>query len=91
MSTTVPTRAAERQDELTALERELATLDRSLILIVRRRTELVAAIEALRRAHGLPGTELTKENELLQLYRHGLGREGVQLALQLLEIGRAPS
>ncbi|MFI9367022.1 chorismate mutase [Kitasatospora sp. NPDC053057] len=81
MSLTVPSRVDERQDEL-------SELDRSLIRMIRRRAELVGEIEALRRAAGLPRTELTRENRMLKEYQSGLGRPGVRLALLLLELAR---
>ncbi|MFG2845047.1 chorismate mutase, partial [Kitasatospora sp. NPDC048296] len=59
---TAPSRVDERQDEL-------AELDRSLIRMIRRRAELVGAIEAERRAAGLPRTELTRENRMLQEWK----------------------
>ncbi|MFJ9846551.1 chorismate mutase [Kitasatospora sp. NPDC101155] len=84
MSLTAPRRVDERQDEL-------AELDRSLIRMIRRRAELVGAIEAERRAAGLPRTELTREIRMLQEYQSGLGRPGVRLALLLLELARQRS
>ncbi|MFE6699267.1 hypothetical protein [Streptomyces sp. NPDC057718] len=68
--------------------RRLAELDDAVIDAIHARIEAQGDLIALRRAAGLPETELARENEVLRRYNEALGSAGTTLALLLLERGR---
>ncbi|MGW1617096.1 chorismate mutase [Streptomyces sp. NPDC002285] len=70
------------------LPSRIVDLDRSIMELVRQRTELCAQLTAQRRAAGGPSIELARENEVLQRYGEALGRRGISLAMLLTELGR---
>lgn len=89
-----PTDAAELPatvpDAVTgALRAEIDRLDDEILSLIRQRSELSQKIGAARLAAG--GTKIVYSREMVVLQHYGqLGREGREIALQLLRLGRGP-
>jgi chorismate mutase len=89
------TRSTPSEDELPGpeqiaeLRQEIDWLDSEILRLVKRRTEISKTIGAVRLANGGPRLVLNRENDVLARYRD-LGKEGQQLAMALLSLGRGP-
>ena len=76
-------------ERIAELRREIDWLDSEILRLVQRRTEVSKTIGAVRLANGGPRLVLNRENDVLARYRE-LGKEGQQLAMALLSLGRGP-
>jgi chorismate mutase len=76
-------------ERIAELRREIDWLDSEILRLVKRRTEVSKTIGAVRLANGGPRLVLNRENDVLARYRE-LGKEGQQLAMALLSLGRGP-
>jgi chorismate mutase len=76
-------------DEIVELRKEIDRLDGEILRLVQRRTEISRTIGKVRLANGGPRLVLNRENHVLARYRE-LGKEGQQLAMALLSLGRGP-
>jgi chorismate mutase len=76
-------------EQITELRQEIDWLDSEILRLVKRRTEVSKTIGAVRLASGGPRLVLNRENNVLAKYRE-LGKEGQQLAMALLSLGRGP-
>ena len=65
-------------------------IDMTFIQLWRERAELSRRIGAMRLADGGTRLVLSRETEILQRFRDGVGSDGTQLALLLLRAGRGP-
>jgi chorismate mutase len=70
------------------LHTEVAELDRTIIELVQRRTEICRQLTTRRLAAGSPSIQLGQENQVLQRYREAFQRTGTSLAMLLTELGR---
>jgi chorismate mutase len=75
--------------DLSALRSEIDELDAEILRLVKRRTAVSRAIGEARRAAGGPRVVHGREMAVLQRYQE-LGKEGQELALLLLRLGRGP-
>ncbi len=64
----------------------IAELDRSIIDLIQRRAAAHRELNSLRRAAGVPGVELARENEMLIRYSEALGHSGTSFALLLSQL-----
>jgi chorismate mutase len=76
-------------EQIAELRQEIDWLDGEILRLVKRRTELSKTIGAVRLANGGTRLVLNRENDILAKYRE-LGKEGQQLAMALLSLGRGP-
>ena len=76
-------------EQIAELRKEIDWLDSEILRLVKRRTEISQTIGAVRLANGGPRLVLNRENNVLARYRE-LGKEGQQLAMALLSLGRGP-
>jgi chorismate mutase len=76
-------------DQIIELRQEIDWLDSEILRLVKRRTEVSKTIGAVRLANGGPRLVLNREHDVLARYRE-LGKEGQQLAMALLSLGRGP-
>jgi chorismate mutase len=76
-------------EEIAELRKEIDWLDSEILRLVQRRTEVSKTIGKVRLANGGPRLVLNRENDVLARYRE-LGKEGQQLAMALLSLGRGP-
>lgn len=83
------TAALPEPDEIAELRQEIDRLDAEILRLVKRRAEVSRTIGAARLAAGGPRVVLNRENDVLARYRE-LGKEGRQLAMALLSLGRGP-
>jgi chorismate mutase len=81
--------AASTAPSLTALRTEIDHLDAEILRLVQRRTAVSQAIGKARRAAGGPRVVHVREMAVLNRYRE-LGKEGHELAMLLLRLGRGP-
>jgi len=92
---TTPTAADTTEEELPGpeqiaeLRKEIDWLDSEILRLVKRRTEISKTIGKVRMASGGTRLVLNRENVVLAKYRE-LGKEGQQLAMALLNLGRGP-
>lgn len=90
-----PTTAEATEEELPGpeqiaeLRKEIDWLDAEILRLVKRRTEISKTIGKVRMASGGTRLVLNRENVVLAKYRE-LGKEGQQLAMALLSLGRGP-
>jgi chorismate mutase len=63
-------------------------LDRRIIALIQERAEVSREIQQARIAAGGRRVELSREMEILERYRNGLGKPGTNLAMTMLEICR---
>jgi len=76
-----------RETEIAELRGEIDRLDEEILRLVRRRSEVSKRIGAARMAAG--GTKIVYNRELEVLAHYGqLGKEGTELAMLLLRLGR---
>jgi len=80
--------ADDTASAITRLREQIDEVDAELVSIVQRRVALSKEIQAIRMAHGGRRREHSRELKIVAAYVEGLGREGSQLALTLLEICR---
>jgi chorismate mutase len=73
--------------EIGQLRTEIDSLDREILRLVKRRTEVSKMIGATRMASGGTRIVVNREMDVLARYRE-LGPEGRQLAMVLLNLGR---
>ncbi|MGH3771140.1 MAG: chorismate mutase [Pseudonocardiaceae bacterium] len=73
--------------DLTTLRTEIDYLDAEILRLVQRRTAVSQAIGTARRAAGGPRVVHGREMAVLSRYRE-LGKEGYELAMLLLRLGR---
>jgi chorismate mutase len=76
-------------EQIAELRKEIDWLDGEILRLVTRRTEISKTIGAVRMANGGTRLVLNRENDVLAKYRV-LGKEGQQLAMALLSLGRGP-
>jgi chorismate mutase len=76
-------------EQIAELRKEIDWLDSEILRLVKRRTEVSKTIGKVRLANGGPRLVLNRENDVLARYRE-LGKEGQQLAMALLSLGRGP-
>jgi chorismate mutase len=76
-------------NQIAELRAEIDRLDSEILRLVKRRAEVSKIIGAARLAAGGTRIVLNRENDVLARYRE-LGREGRQLAMALLSLGRGP-
>jgi len=76
-------------EQIAELRKEIDWLDSEILRLVKRRTEVSKTIGKVRLASGGPRLVLNRENNVLARYRE-LGKEGQQLAMALLSLGRGP-
>jgi chorismate mutase len=76
-------------DQIAELRQEIDWLDGEILRLVKRRTEISKIIGAVRLANGGPKLVLNRENTVISRYKE-LGKEGQQLAMALLSLGRGP-
>jgi chorismate mutase len=76
-------------EQIAELREEIDWLDTEILRLVKRRTEISKTIGRVRLANGGPRLVLNRENNVLARYRE-LGKEGQQLAMALLSLGRGP-
>ena len=76
-------------ERIAELRKEIDRLDGEILRLVQRRTEVSRTIGAVRLANGGPRLVLNREHDVLAKYR-ALGKEGQQLAMALLSLGRGP-
>jgi chorismate mutase len=76
-------------EQIAELRKEIDWLDGEILRLVKRRTEVSKTIGRVRLANGGPRLVLNRENDVLARYRE-LGKEGQQLAMALLSLGRGP-
>ena len=76
-------------EQIAELRQEIDWLDGEILRLIKRRTEVSKTIGAVRLANGGPRLVLNRENHVLAKYRE-LGKEGQQLAMALLSLGRGP-
>jgi chorismate mutase len=76
-------------EQIAELRQEIDWLDSEILRLVKRRTEVSKTIGEVRLANGGPRLVLNRENDVLARYRE-LGKEGQQLAMALLSLGRGP-
>ncbi|MEU8824192.1 chorismate mutase [Streptomyces sp. NPDC048636] len=81
------TDAAAAEVIRTARER-IDGLDGRILDLVRERMEVSASVQRARIASGGRRVHLSREMEILDRYREGLGRPGTALAMTLLELCR---
>jgi chorismate mutase len=88
MSTAETTAAGSvSASDIDELRQEIDTLDEQILRLVRQRSEVSQRIGAARMAAGGPRIVHSREMAVLNRYRE-LGREGRELALLLLRLGR---
>ncbi|WP_435241135.1 chorismate mutase [Streptomyces cucumeris] len=91
MSTTTGSSTAEVTDAAevirTARER-IDALDARILDLVRERMDVSASVQRARIGSGGRRVHLSREMEILDRYREGLGRPGTTLAMTLLELCR---
>ncbi len=76
-------------EEIAELRKEIDWLDAEILRLAKRRTEVSKTIGKVRIANGGPRLVLNRENDVLARYRE-LGKEGQQIAMALLSLGRGP-
>lgn len=76
-------------NDLVTLRAEIDYLDTEILRLVQRRTAVSQAIGNARRAAGGPRVVHGREMAVLNRYRE-LGKEGHELAMLLLRLGRGP-
>ena len=76
-------------EQIAELRKEIDWLDSEILRLVKRRTEVSKTIGKVRLANGGPRLVLNRENDVLARYRE-LGKEGQQIAMALLSLGRGP-
>ncbi|HET9140253.1 chorismate mutase [Actinophytocola sp.] len=76
-------------EQIAELRQEIDWLDGEILRLVKRRTEISQTIGRVRLASGGTRLVLNRENDVLARYRE-LGKEGQQLAMALLTLGRGP-
>src|SRR5215207_8894461 len=82
-----PMGETETAESIAELRREIDRLDNEILRLVRQRSEVSRRIGAARMAAG--GTKIVYNRELQVLEHYGqLGKEGVELAMVLLRLGR---
>lgn len=81
--------AAAANTEIDQLRTEIDELDAQILRLVQRRSEVSRRIGAARIAAGGPKVVHSREMAVLGRYRD-LGREGRELAMLLLRLGRGP-
>jgi chorismate mutase len=74
--------------EISRLREQLDAVDVELIQVVHRRIALSKQIQTVRISHGGRRREHSRELNIVNTYVDGLGRNGSQLALTLLELCR---
>lgn len=62
----------------------LHEIDAIIVQLVRRRAEMERLLADARRAAGLPGTHLARENDIVRFYDRELPAYGANIALLLL-------
>jgi chorismate mutase len=88
-TTTPATDVLPGPERIAELREEIDWLDGEILRLVKRRTEISKTIGKVRLANGGPRLVLNRENHVLARYRE-LGKEGQQLAMALLSLGRGP-
>jgi chorismate mutase len=86
---TAPDTGLPGPEQIDPLRAEIDWLDAEILRLVKRRTEVSRTIGAVRLANGGPRLVLNRERDVLARYRD-LGKEGQQLAMALLSLGRGP-
>jgi chorismate mutase len=76
-------------EEIAELRKEIDWLDSEILRLAKRRTEVSKMIGKVRIANGGTRLVLNRENDVLARYRE-LGKEGQQIAMALLNLGRGP-
>lgn len=76
-------------EQIAELRKEIDWLDAEIVRLVKRRTEVSQTIGRVRLANGGPRLVLNRENDVLARYRE-LGKEGQQIAMAMLSLGRGP-
>ena len=94
MITPTPAPSAPSEDlpgpeQIAELRKEIDWLDAEIVRLVKRRTEVSKTIGRVRLANGGPRLVLNRENDVLARYRE-LGKEGQQIAMAMLSLGRGP-
>jgi chorismate mutase len=84
-----PVADMSESNQIAELRAEIDRLDSEILRLVKRRAEVSKIIGAARLAAGGTRIVLNRENDVLARYRE-LGREGRQLAMALLSLGRGP-
>jgi chorismate mutase len=74
--------------EIARLRQQIDAVDVELIGVVQRRIALSKQIQSVRISHGGRRREHSRELNIVNAYVEGLGRNGSQLALTLLELCR---
>ncbi|MEV0899197.1 chorismate mutase [Actinoplanes sp. NPDC049802] len=77
-------------DDIGDMRQRIDEIDGALMALWRERAELSQIIGATRLAAGGTRLVLSRERQVLERFREGIGTEGVQLALLLLRAGRGP-
>jgi chorismate mutase len=91
---TPPAPSAQSEDlpgpeQIKELRKEIDWLDAEIVRLIKRRTEVSRTIGRVRLANGGPRLVLNRENDVLARYRE-LGKEGQQIAMAMLSLGRGP-
>lgn len=87
----ITTHTSEQSDTAHTIDEARARideLDEQIIALVHQRMEVSARIQHARLAAGGRRIQLSREMEILDRFRAGLGRPGTTLAMTLLELSR---
>ncbi|MBL1095419.1 chorismate mutase [Streptomyces coffeae] len=90
MSTTASSTAgaADATEVIRTARERIDALDGRILDLVRERMDVSASIQRARIASGGRRVHLSREMEILDRYREGLGKPGTTLAMTLLELCR---
>ncbi|GAA4253459.1 chorismate mutase [Dactylosporangium darangshiense] len=75
---------------IAAMRQRIDEIDDAFIRLWRERAELSHRIGATRIAAGGTRLVLSREQQIMDRFRDGIGEEGTQLALLVLRAGRGP-
>jgi len=63
-------------------------IDDEILFLISQRIRLVQQLQRSRIAASLPGTRLSRENQVIHRYDRALGRPGAEIALKLIALCR---
>ena len=77
-------------DRITTYRRRIDEIDAEIIALWQERAAISREVGAARIASGGTRLVLSREREIMERYRTGLGPDGTQVALLVLRAGRGP-